>query len=492
MLYNIFQYTRHSLQSYNYYIYYTAQAALASFGPTHEPMIPWKPAQEQFDRKIFGNNIKRIKSLGKASGYQRLKEEINSILNWERKLKSICALLLYIQMVYIFKPWMLPFAIFIIFISNAKKISSGVVIDMINDTNENEDNIDNDISSDEMDEDDEGMNEEGVKDKTSIKTKINRIQRIALRVQQFFGKAAHWGERIKNLIEFKVPFLSWIAVVLLLASIVILYLVPLRYLIMAGGVNKILKNLIRPDSKGSIERLKDFLSKVPDDEDLKKLNMVKNKVSDMQPANLDATPKPKNKELFSRNIFKPKYKSVPAEISGSLENDYRALQGGIKSSGSIDETNQELRGNAGLQNILHNISKHDETDGAMRSVQSLSIDNNMILSSESNGQFECSQVQAEERIKVENISLNFAKVENKRVSEIATKTKEISDEISRKTEVIRQKIMAKSTPKSKSKEEVVEDDECLLMTDTSPSQTPRLRKRDILLAKIKEIKTNPN
>ena len=72
-------------------------------------------------------------------------------------------------MVYIFQPWMLPFAIFIIFISNAKKISSGVVIDMIKDTNENEDYIDNDISSDEMDEDDEVMNEEGVKDKTSIK-----------------------------------------------------------------------------------------------------------------------------------------------------------------------------------------------------------------------------------------------------------------------------------------------------------------------------------
>ena len=387
---------------------------------------------------------------------------------------------------------MLPFAIFIIFISNAKKISSGVVIDMIKDTNENEDYIDNDISSDEMDEDDEVMNEEGVKDKTSIKTKINRIQRIALRVQQFFGKAALWGERIKNLIEFKVPFLSWIAVVLLLASIGILYLVPLRYLIMAGGVNKILKNLIRPDSKGSIERLKDFLSKVPDDEDLKELNMVKNKVVDMRPAILEATPKQKNKKLFSRNIFEPKYKSVPAEINGSLENDYRALQGGIKSIGSIDETNQELRGNAGLQNTPNNISKPDETDGTMRSVQNLSIEKNMISSSGSNGQFTCSQVQAEEQIKVENISLNFAKVENKRVSEIATKTKEISDEISRKTEVIKQKIMAKSTQKSKSKEEVVEDDDSLLMTDTSPSQTPRLRKRDILLARIKEIKTNPN
>ena len=480
------------MQPYNSYIYNTAQAAIATFGPTHEPMIPLKLPREQFDRKIFGNNIKRIKSLSKASGYQRLKEEINSILNWERKLKSICALLLYIQVVYIFQPWMLPFAIFIIFISNAKKISSGVVIDMIKETNEKEDNIDNYISSDEMDEDDEVMNDEGVKDKTSIKTKINRIQRIALKVQQFFGKAARWGERIKNLIEFKVPFLSWIAVVLLLASIIILYLVPLRYLIMAGGINKILKNLIRPDSKGSIERFKDFLSKVPDDDDLKELNMVRNKVVDMRQAILAATPKQKNKKLFTRNIFEPKYKSVPAEINGSLENDYRALQGGIKFSESIDGTYQELRDNAGLQNTPDNISKPDETDGAIQSVQNLNIDDNIISSSVSNSQYACSHVRAEEQIKVENISLNFAKVENKRVIEIASKTKEISDEISRKTEVIRQKIMAKSTPKSKSKEEIVEDDECLLVADTSPSQTPRLRKRDILLAKIKEIKTNPN
>jgi hypothetical protein len=48
-------------------------------------------------------------------------------------------------------------------------------------------------------------------------------------------------------------------------AMVVLYLVPLRYLIMAWGVNKFARKIVRPHTIPNNEIL-DFLSRVPDDE----------------------------------------------------------------------------------------------------------------------------------------------------------------------------------------------------------------------------------
>ena len=96
--------------------------------------------------------------------------------------------------------------------------------------NHAEDDVDDDISSDEMDEVEAEVNttEEKTSEKASIKTRINQIQKIALWVQQVFEKAAHWGECVKNIAEFKVPFLSWIVVAIFFVSGLVVYLIPLR------------------------------------------------------------------------------------------------------------------------------------------------------------------------------------------------------------------------------------------------------------------------
>lgn len=67
--------------------------------------------------------------------------------------------------------------------------------------------------------------------------------------------------------NFTVPFLSYIAVGILVAIAAVLYYIPVRYLILAWGVNKFARKLIRPHTIPNNEVL-DLLSRVPDNEDL--------------------------------------------------------------------------------------------------------------------------------------------------------------------------------------------------------------------------------
>lgn len=54
---------------------------------------------------------------------------------------------------------------------------------------------------------------------------------------------------------------------LVIIGIVVLYLIPVRYLILGWGVNKFLRKLLRPHSVPNNELL-DLIARVPDDEDL--------------------------------------------------------------------------------------------------------------------------------------------------------------------------------------------------------------------------------
>lgn len=65
--------------------------------------------------------------------------------------------------------------------------------------------------------------------------------------------------------NFSVPFLSWLLIMVLMVGSVVLYYIPVRYLVMMWGVNKFSRKLLRPHSMVNNELL-DFLSRVPDDE----------------------------------------------------------------------------------------------------------------------------------------------------------------------------------------------------------------------------------
>lgn len=64
-----------------------------------------------------------------------------------------------------------------------------------------------------------------------------------------------------------VPWLSWLAVLVLSLASLILYYIPLRYVVLAWGINKFTKRLRSPNSIPNNE-LMDYLSRVPSDREL--------------------------------------------------------------------------------------------------------------------------------------------------------------------------------------------------------------------------------
>lgn len=86
-------------------------------------------------------------------------------------------------------------------------------------------------------------------------------------MQNSIGYIASLCERVKNLFNFTVPYLSYLAMILAILAAVVLYFIPLRYLILTWGVNKFSRKIVRPHSVPNNELL-DLISRVPDDEEL--------------------------------------------------------------------------------------------------------------------------------------------------------------------------------------------------------------------------------
>ena len=99
---------------------------------------------------------------------------------------------------------------------------------------------------------------------------------------------------VKNTFNFSVPFLSYLAIVVLLAIGVVLYYINLRYLLIIWGINKFSKKLIRPNYAPNNELL-DFLSRVPDDEEL--IDYREMKLEHESSSSAHASPTKKNQNV---------------------------------------------------------------------------------------------------------------------------------------------------------------------------------------------------
>ncbi|KAM9104740.1 multiple C2 and transmembrane domain-containing protein 1 isoform 18-T18 [Megaptera novaeangliae] len=118
-----------------------------------------------------------------------------------------------------------------------------------------------DMLEDEEEEDDKDDKDS---EKKGFINKIYAIQEVCISVQNILDEVASFGERMKNTFNWTVPFLSWLAIVALCAFTVILYFIPLRYIVLVWGINKFTKKLRSPYAIDNNELL-DFLSRVPSD-----------------------------------------------------------------------------------------------------------------------------------------------------------------------------------------------------------------------------------
>ncbi|XP_028812800.1 multiple C2 and transmembrane domain-containing protein 2 isoform X2 [Denticeps clupeoides] len=117
---------------------------------------------------------------------------------------------------------------------------------------------------DSMDFGDDEEDDEKESEKRGLIEKIHMVQEIVITVQNLLEETACLGERIKNTFNWSVPFLSNLAFLMLVLVTVIMYFIPMRYIVLIWGINKFTKKLRNPYAIDNNEIL-DFLTRVPSD-----------------------------------------------------------------------------------------------------------------------------------------------------------------------------------------------------------------------------------
>ncbi|XP_068995081.1 multiple C2 and transmembrane domain-containing protein 1 isoform X3 [Embiotoca jacksoni] len=212
---------------------------------------------------------------------------INSCFEWDSPQRSICAFVLFVIVVWNFELYMIPLALLLPLIWNYILIASGkdtrqdvqAVEDLLEDEDEDFDKDDKDPKPGPW-EDSRDKNHiledmlaswhfEWIRamvdsERKGFMNKLYAIQDVCISVQNALDEVASYGERIKNTFNWTVPFLSWLAIVAFGVATIIIYFIPLRYIVLAWGVNKFTKKLRDPYTIDNNELL-DFLSRVPSD-----------------------------------------------------------------------------------------------------------------------------------------------------------------------------------------------------------------------------------
>uniref|UniRef100_A0A8C1WJH0 Multiple C2 domains, transmembrane 1a n=1 Tax=Cyprinus carpio TaxID=7962 RepID=A0A8C1WJH0_CYPCA len=231
-------------------IYNIVKAGLRTLIPIEPKYIEEEP---RVSKQLLLQNFNRVRRcimfLINAGCY------INSCFEWESPQRSICAFLLFVVVVWNFELYMLPLLLLMLLAWNYFLIASG------KDTRQGDVQAVEDLLEDEeedFDRDDKDSERKG------FMNKLYAIQDVCISVQNALDEVASYGERIKNTFNWTVPFLSWLAIVALCAATLAVYFIPLRYIVLAWGVNKFTKKLRDPYSIDNNELL-DFLSRVPSD-----------------------------------------------------------------------------------------------------------------------------------------------------------------------------------------------------------------------------------
>ncbi|XP_048667403.1 multiple C2 and transmembrane domain-containing protein 1 isoform X16 [Marmota marmota marmota] len=147
---------------------------------------------------------------------------VNSCFDWDSPPRSLAAFVLFLFVVWNFELYMIPLVLLLLLTWNYFLIISGK-------DNRQRDTVVEDMLEDEEEEDDKDDKDS---EKKGFINKIYAIQEVCVSVQNILDEVASFGERIKNTFNWTVPFLSWLAIVALCVFTIILYFVPLRYIVL--------------------------------------------------------------------------------------------------------------------------------------------------------------------------------------------------------------------------------------------------------------------
>ncbi|XP_015234211.1 PREDICTED: multiple C2 and transmembrane domain-containing protein 2-like [Cyprinodon variegatus] len=220
-------------------------AGVKTFQPKGAKLIE---ENSKFNKKILARNIYRVRKISTAVLYTL--QYIKSCFQWESTQRSLIAFLIFLVTVWHWELFMLPLFLLLLIGWNYIQLSREKA-------SSNQDLV-NMAMGDDEEEDEKESGKKGLMDK------IHMVQEVVLVVQNVLEEIANIGERVKNIFNWSVPFLSCLACLMLFVAASLLYLIPLRYIVLVWGINKFTKKLRNPYSIDSNEIL-DFLQRVPSD-----------------------------------------------------------------------------------------------------------------------------------------------------------------------------------------------------------------------------------
>ncbi|XP_011632611.1 multiple C2 and transmembrane domain-containing protein isoform X1 [Pogonomyrmex barbatus] len=235
----------------------------------------------KFKRQVFLRNVLRLKAI--IVIFIDIGKYIQSCWEWENKMRSVFALVIFIFGCYYFEPYMIPGVALLIllkyyllsgersgfnhWICGQVAVVTGAPLIYATSQFQDHSEIGSDDCPPTPGDDDDDEDDKDKEEKKSLKERLQAIQEVTQTVQNSIGYIASLCEKVKNLFNFTIPYLSYLAMILAIAGAVVLYFIPVRYLILAWGVNKFSRKILRPHSVPNNELL-DLISRVPDDEEL--------------------------------------------------------------------------------------------------------------------------------------------------------------------------------------------------------------------------------
>ncbi|KAE9419062.1 hypothetical protein Angca_005104 [Angiostrongylus cantonensis] len=249
------------------------------WNPIRAALRTFKPRERKFiemDRNLFRNTVLQLKEYGLT--IVDYKNYIESCFDWDSTSRSITAFVIFVISVYYFEIYHAPLLLLLLFIKCLvyKRVADEVASSGRSDTN---------CSA--FCEDDDAAEEEKVANiilplsnwlylntllnfqssSSSLRETLSSVQETLAVVQNTLVFICALLQRIRNTFNFSQPWLSWLAIGVLSLLTILLYFVPLRWIIMIWGINKFTKKLRNPHYIDNNEVL-DFLSRIPCDKEL--------------------------------------------------------------------------------------------------------------------------------------------------------------------------------------------------------------------------------
>uniref|UniRef100_A0A669EJX6 Multiple C2 and transmembrane domain-containing protein 2 n=1 Tax=Oreochromis niloticus TaxID=8128 RepID=A0A669EJX6_ORENI len=211
------------------------RASIRTFQPKERYFMEDNP---KFSKKALARNVMRVQTLYRA--IMSTLQYIKSCFQWESFQRSLLAFLVFLVTVWYWEFYMLPLSFVLLISWNYLQIRSGRLCQPYPSSPFSE------------------------SERKGLIEKIHMVQDIILTVQNLLDGIACLGERIKNMFNWTMPFLSALALLVFITAAIITYFIPIRYIVLIWGINKFTKKLRNPYSIDNNEVL-DFLSRVPSD-----------------------------------------------------------------------------------------------------------------------------------------------------------------------------------------------------------------------------------